>query len=127
MFKFRPEVSHEHKETFVQELKKLKELDCVKGHRLVVGGPSITDPIERSKGFEFALLSFHESLQDLEKYQASKEHHWYVSILNCGTIADKCRVTSTYIFPYKEDLVRFDFEVSSEDEHMFTPFQSSKF
>ncbi len=79
MFKFRPEVTSEHKETFVQELKKLKELDCVKGHRLVVGGPSITDPIERSKGFEFALLSFHESLQDLEKYQASKEHHWYVS------------------------------------------------
>lgn len=31
------------------------------------------------------------------------------------------------MFPYKEDLVRFDFEVSSEDEHMFTPFQSSKF
>ncbi|BCS21730.1 Dabb family protein [Aspergillus puulaauensis] len=112
MFKFRPEVASEHKETFVQELKKLKELDCVKGHRLVVGGPSVTDPIERSKGFEFALLSFHESLQDLEKYQASKEHHW---------------VTSTYMFPYKEDLVRFDFEVSPEDEDMFTPFQSRKF
>ncbi len=43
------------------------------------------------------------------------------------SITDKCRVTSTYMFPYKEDLVRFDFEVSAEDEHMFTPFQSSKF
>lgn len=28
------------------------------------------------------------------------------------------RVTSTYVFPYKEDLVRFDFEVAAEDEYM---------
>ncbi|KAB8274767.1 hypothetical protein BDV30DRAFT_237405 [Aspergillus minisclerotigenes] len=104
MFKFRPEVTQEHKDTFVRELKKLKELDCVKGHRLVVGGPSVTDPIQRSKGFEIALLSFHENLGELEKYQASKEHHW---------------VTSTYMFPYKEDLVRFDFEVAPEDEYMW--------
>ncbi|KAL4959368.1 Dabb family protein [Aspergillus stella-maris] len=111
MFKFRPEVTAEHKETFVRELKKLKELDYVKGQRLVVGGPSVTDPIERSKGFEFALLSFHNTLADLEKYQASKEHHW---------------VTNTYMFPFKEDLVRFDFEVAPEDEHMFMAFQPSK-
>ncbi|ODM15854.1 hypothetical protein SI65_08694 [Aspergillus cristatus] len=78
MFKFRPEVTQEHKDIFVRELKELKELDCVKGHRLVVGGTSVTDPIERSKGFEFALLSFHENLEELGKYQASKEHHWYV-------------------------------------------------
>ncbi|KAH8433835.1 Dabb family protein [Aspergillus melleus] len=104
MFKFRPEVTAEHKQEFVRELKKLKDLDCVKSHRLVVGGPSVTDPIERSKGFEFALLSFHENLEALEKYQASKEHHW---------------VTSTYMFPYKGDLVRFDFEVAEEDEHMW--------
>lgn len=76
MFRFRPEVTQEHKDTFVRELKKLKELDCVKRNRLVVGGPSVTDPIERSKGFEIALLSFHEDLQALETYQASKEHHW---------------------------------------------------
>lgn len=71
-------MTQEHKDTFVRELKKLKDLDCVKGHRLVVGGPSITDPIERSKGFEIALLSFHENREALEAYQASKEHHWYV-------------------------------------------------
>jgi hypothetical protein len=29
----------------------------------------------------------------------------------------QCRVTSTYMFPYKEDLFRFDFEVDSEDEY----------
>ncbi|KAJ6012645.1 hypothetical protein N7522_003000 [Penicillium canescens] len=104
MFKFRPEITQEHKDTFVCELKKLKGLDYVKGHRLVVGGPSVTDPIERSKGFEFALLSFHENLGELEKYQASKEHHW---------------VTGTYMFPYKEDLMRFDFEVAPEDEYMW--------
>lgn len=78
MFKFRPEVPQEHKDTFLCELRKLKELDCVKGQRLVVGGPSLTQPIERSKGFEIALLSFHENLAELERYQTSKEHHWYV-------------------------------------------------
>lgn len=124
MFKFRPEVTQEHKDTFVRELKKLKELDCVKGHRLVVGGPSVTDPIERSKGFEFSLLSFHENLSELEKYQASKEHHWYVITYDLwkGCISDptwNCRVTSTYMFPYKEDLIRFDFEVAPEDEYMW--------
>jgi hypothetical protein len=77
MFKFRPEVTQEHKDTFVRELKRLKKLDCVKGHRLVVGGPSVTDPTERSKRFEIALLSFHESMDEPQKYQASKEHHWY--------------------------------------------------
>jgi hypothetical protein len=28
------------------------------------------------------------------------------------------RVTSTYMFPYKEDLFRFDFEVDGQDEYM---------
>jgi hypothetical protein len=27
-------------------------------------------------------------------------------------------VTQTYLFPFKEDLCRFDFEVSPEDEYM---------
>ena len=26
------------------------------------------------------------------------------------------RVTSTYLFPFKEDLVRFDFDVDAKDE-----------
>lgn len=76
MFKFKPEVTQEHKDTFVRELKKLKNLPCVKDGRLLVGGPSVTDPIERSKGFEYALVSFHKNLAALEEYQASKEHHW---------------------------------------------------
>lgn len=28
------------------------------------------------------------------------------------------RVTSTYLFPFKEDLCRYDFEVDPEDEYM---------
>ncbi|OJJ83702.1 Dabb family protein, partial [Aspergillus glaucus CBS 516.65] len=103
LFKFRPDVTHEHKQTFVAELKKLKSLPCVKDGRLIVGGPSVTDPIERSKGFEIALVSYHEGREALAEYQTSDEHH---------------RVTSTYMFPYKEDLMRFDFEVDQEDEHM---------
>ncbi|RDW68300.1 stress responsive a b barrel protein [Coleophoma crateriformis] len=101
LFRFRPEVTKEHKATFVRELKKLKSLPCVLNGRLIVGGPSITDPIERSKGFEFALLSYHRDRAALAEYQASKEHH---------------HVTSTYLFPFKEDLCRFDFEVDAEDE-----------
>jgi hypothetical protein len=75
LFKFRAEVTDEHKQKFVTELKKLKSLPCVKEQRLVVGGASITDPIERSKGFEFALLSFHEDRDALAEYQKSDEHH----------------------------------------------------
>ncbi|RAL08462.1 Dabb family protein [Aspergillus homomorphus CBS 101889] len=103
LFKFRSNVSEEHKKTFVTELKKLKSLPSVKNGRLIVGGPSVTDPIDRSKGFQIGLLSYHENLSALAEYQTSQEHHW---------------VTSTYMFPYKEDLVRFDFEVDPEDEYM---------
>jgi hypothetical protein len=78
MFKFRADVSEEHKATFVRELKQLKNLPCVKDHHLIVGGNSITDPIERSKGFQYALVSYHQDRKALEEYQASKEHHWCV-------------------------------------------------
>lgn len=64
-----------HKETFVAKLKALKTLPCVLNGRLFVGGPSITDPIERSKGYEISLVSFHRNRQALEEYQASGEHH----------------------------------------------------
>lgn len=75
LFKFKPDVSAEHKETFITQLKELRKLPCVQGQQLIVGGPSITDPIEKSKGFEIALLSFHKDRAALEEYQASKEHH----------------------------------------------------
>jgi hypothetical protein len=73
-FRFRSDVTEEHKETFVRELKKLKSLPCVKDNRLIVGGPSVTDPIERSKDFQFALISYHQDRAALDEYQASKEH-----------------------------------------------------
>ncbi|KAI4862355.1 hypothetical protein F4820DRAFT_451018 [Hypoxylon rubiginosum] len=79
LFRFKQAVTKEHKETFVRELKKLKNLPCVKDNRLIVGGPSITNPIEKSKNFEYALVSYHEDRAALEAYQASKEHTWYVS------------------------------------------------
>ncbi|KAL3484997.1 stress responsive A/B barrel domain protein [Aspergillus germanicus] len=104
MFMFRPDVGAQTKDTFLRELRKLKDLESVKAQRLVVGGPSLTDPIERSKGFELAIMSLHNDLADLERYQASQEHHW---------------VTTTYLWPYKEDVVRFDFEVAPEDEWMW--------
>lgn len=75
LFKFLPSVSAEHKNTFVTQLKTLKSLPCVLNERLLVGGPSITDPIERSKGYEFSLVSFHRDREALEEYQTSDEHH----------------------------------------------------
>lgn len=123
LFKFRPDVSEEHKETFVRELKTLKSLPCVKDHRLIVGGPSVTDPIERSKGYQFSLLSFHQDRKALEEYQASAEHHRYASSSHFASAEEmltlvSIRVTSTYLWPFKEDVTRFDFEVAEEDEYM---------
>ncbi|KAM0546421.1 hypothetical protein ACHAPJ_010888 [Fusarium lateritium] len=101
LFKFRPDVDESHRQTFVKELKALKTLSCVKDQRLVVGGPSITDPIARSKGFQICLLSFHPNPAALAEYQASSEHH------------------SQYLWPFAEDVTRFDFEVAEEDEETF--------
>ena len=78
LFKFRPEVNDDLKATFVRELKQLRDLPCVLNKRLVVGGPSVTDPIERSKGYHFALVSYHRNRAALDEYQASSEHHRWV-------------------------------------------------
>lgn len=109
-----------HKSLFVSQLKTLKSLPCVQDGRLIVGGPSITDPIERSKGFEIALVSYHRDREALTEYQTSKEHHRYITLyfMRKREILTKSRITSTYMFPFKEDLFRFDFEVDSEDEYM---------
>lgn len=92
LFKFKPEVSSEHKETFARELKKLRDLPSVLNKRLVVGGPSVTEPIERSRGYHYALVSYHKDksalaeyvcasqlekkhVDNFARYQASDEHH----------------------------------------------------
>lgn len=89
-------MSAAHKAAFVAELKTLRELPCVQDRKLWVGSPSVTRPIEKSQGFEIALVSFHSGLSALEEYQASAEHE---------------RITHTMLWPYKEDVVRFDFEL----------------
>ncbi|KAI5917163.1 hypothetical protein F4810DRAFT_69631 [Camillea tinctor] len=99
LFKLRDDVSESQKETLVTELRKLKDLPCVLNSSLVVGGPSVTDPIERSKGFHCALVSYHKDIEALAQYQASDEHH---------------RVTSTHLWPFKDDVIRFDFEVGDQ-------------
>ncbi|KAJ5297282.1 Amino acid/polyamine transporter I [Penicillium atrosanguineum] len=103
LFTFKPEVNREHKKAFVREVKTLKNLPSVKGGRLIVGGPSLTHPIELSKNFEFALVSYHENIAALDEYEASEEHN---------------RVTTTYMFPFDKVFCRFDFEVDPEDEYM---------
>ncbi|EFY97479.2 Dimeric alpha-beta barrel [Metarhizium robertsii ARSEF 23] len=75
LFKFKPSVSPAHKEAFAAELKRLRDLPSVLNKRLVVGGPSVTDPIARSRGNHLALVSYHASKAALAEYQASDEHH----------------------------------------------------
>ncbi|KAI0468879.1 stress responsive A/B barrel domain protein [Xylaria cf. heliscus] len=111
LFRFKPDVTKEQGDAFLREVKSLKNLPCVKDGRLIVGGPSLTDPIELSKGHKYACISYHENLAALEEYQTSKEQS-----------RDK--------LPYKdpldyESICRFDFEVNPEDEYMcaFSPQQ----
>lgn len=74
LFKFLTSTTTEQKSSFQTAIKTLKSLPSVLDNRLIVGGPSVTDPIEKSKGFEYALVSFHRDREALEEYQASKEH-----------------------------------------------------
>ena len=102
----------------------LKNLPSVKDGRLIVGGPSLTDPVKWSKGFEFALISYHENLAAMDQYQASKEHHRYEYSSHCADSVPDVptnylqSVTSTYMFPFDKDFCRFDFDVDPEDEYM---------
>ena len=73
LFKFRSDITTEHKAKFISET--LKNLPSVKGNRLIVGGPSVSTLISSSKGFEFALVSYHEDRKALGEYQESEEHH----------------------------------------------------
>lgn len=75
MFRFRPEIPQSQRDLFATKIKTLKHMSCVKDNRLIVGGPSITDPIARSQGYHFCLLSYHQDRKALEEYQASHEHH----------------------------------------------------
>jgi hypothetical protein len=105
----------------LREVKTLKNLPSVKEGRLIVGSPSLTDPIALSKKFEFALVSYHENIAALEEYEASEEHHRYEGCTSavCNIPINHLQsVTSTYMFPFDEDLCRFDFEVDPEDEYM---------
>jgi hypothetical protein len=74
LFKFGADASSAVREEFLTQIKTLKSLPCVKSQRLIVGGPSITEPIEKSKGFQYALVSYHEDRAALAAYQASSEH-----------------------------------------------------
>jgi hypothetical protein len=78
LFKFKPNVSEEHRASFVKGVRALRELPSVLNRQLYVGGPSVTDPIEKSKGFQIALVSVHPDLAALTAYHASEEHERYV-------------------------------------------------
>jgi len=103
LFKFLPTTTASQKSTLTSEVKKLKTLPYVKDHRLIVGGPSISQPQSASAGFEIALVSFHESREMLERYQGCVEHHHFVE---------------AFLKPIREQSVRFDFEVDEVDESM---------
>ena len=104
----------------------LKHLPSVEDQKLVVGGPSITTPVARSKGFHFCLLSYHKDRQALHEYQASPEHHQYENFFLLSDASFSANafysVTSTYMWPFNDDLMRFDFEVNDESNASQVPF-----
>ncbi|KAH7397705.1 hypothetical protein BKA64DRAFT_753329 [Cadophora sp. MPI-SDFR-AT-0126] len=101
LFKFKPTVTAGQRAEFVKLAKSLKSLSCVKDGRLIVGGPSITDPVSKSKGYDCALVSYHEDLEALREYHVTEEHE---------------KLKTSYVLPLAESLIRFDFEVDQEDE-----------
>ncbi|CAG8984165.1 hypothetical protein HYALB_00008167 [Hymenoscyphus albidus] len=74
--KCKPDITQEQKNEVVREIKSLKVQPSVKDGRLM-GGPSLSTPEERNKGYEFAFVSYHENLVALEDYQSTKEYHRY--------------------------------------------------
>ncbi|KAK0103596.1 hypothetical protein ONS95_005608 [Cadophora gregata] len=103
LFKFKADVTAEKRAEFVKTAKSLKTLSCVKDGRLIVGGPSLTDPISKSKGYDCALVSYHVDLEAVAEYHATEEHE---------------KLKTSYVLPLTESLVRFDFEVDQEDEDL---------
>ncbi|KAF8864019.1 stress responsive A/B barrel domain protein [Acephala macrosclerotiorum] len=103
LFRFLPTTTPSQKSQFFTEIKTLRHLPCVKDQGVIVGGPSISEPKDVSQGFEFGLVSFHKDRAGLEEYQGSLEHE---------------RVASQYIRPIRDNVIRFDFEVPEEDEHL---------
>jgi hypothetical protein len=89
IFKFCPSTTTIQKSSFLTAIKELKSLPSVLDNRLIVGGPSVTDPIGKSKGFDYALLSFHRDREALGEYQASKEHEEYDPSVYNGLEADE--------------------------------------
>jgi hypothetical protein len=61
----------------MREFKRCENLPGVRGGRAIMSGPSLAEPIKRSKGFEYAFVSYHDNLAALKEYQSSEEHHRY--------------------------------------------------
>lgn len=86
LFKFKPAVTAVQRAEFVKNAKSLKSLSCVKDGRLIVGGPSITNPISKTQGYDCALVSYHEDLEAVEEYHVTKEHERSVNCCVLGSI-----------------------------------------
>jgi len=63
-------------------MKALRSLPSIKEQRLIVGGPSVSKPIARSKGFECALVSYYEDEKAVAEYTVSDEHVRYVTLFS---------------------------------------------
>ena len=77
MLKFKEEVTQEKKDEVVREHKALKNSPFVKGGRAILGGPSVTDDIKFSKGFDIAFVSYHEDLEGLRQYRSTDKYNEY--------------------------------------------------
>ncbi|KAH8090974.1 hypothetical protein HD553DRAFT_21996 [Filobasidium floriforme] len=112
LFKFKPDHTAKISQ-FQTEIQNLSHLSCVTSERLVCQGP-VRVPVPPSsaptasassepetddalrQGYHLCLISHHPGLPGLAAYQSSAEHH---------------DVTTRLMFPFKEELTRFDFLV----------------
>ncbi|KAH9893017.1 stress responsive A/B barrel domain protein [Xylariomycetidae sp. FL2044] len=103
LFKFREGVSEAVKQTFATELRKLKSLPSIQNQRLWVA--SVITPVDRSKGFQYKLVSFHKDQSALDEYIKSDAH------LNFN---------KEHFMPYKGGVIVADFE---DPDGMLSPPQ----
>jgi hypothetical protein len=75
LLKFKPDVSQEHRDTFVREMKAVRQWPHVKCAFL--GEQALTGTASFSKDYEYGFVSFHEDQAALERYRALGEHERY--------------------------------------------------
>jgi hypothetical protein len=76
--KEKKEGAQTHEDDSRGEVDMLNHLTGVEGGRMIIGGPSLMDHLERSREFQVVLVSHNERLATLQEYHTTREHDQYV-------------------------------------------------